>query len=306
MNGIPREHVAAVIPAYNEAKTVSDIVKGASRYAKEVIVVDDGSSDGTAGLAISAGATVIRIPNNCGKGKALAIGLTTAALNGSKVVVCLDADGQHDPDDIPRVIEPVLEGRAEMVIGSRFLDASSKNLIPVYRRAGQHMLTFATNIGSPVRITDSQSGYRAFRKEVLETFHYCESGMGVESEMVRAAVRKGLRIEEVPIKARYDGLDTSTLNPTNHGMRVLTSILRTVRYEHPLLYFGVGGLAMTIAGVLFGLYSVQQYIEGGSLPFGPSLLAVMATTVGIILMTVGLILSAIGEMIDTNRGARSQ
>ena len=123
MSDVPKEQITAVIPAFNESKTISWVVQGASKYAGEVIVVDDGSSDGTAEAAVSAGAHVIRIPKNGGKGNALGIGLTTAALNGSKVVVCLDSDGQHDPEDIPKLAAPVLEGEADMVIGSRFLDA---------------------------------------------------------------------------------------------------------------------------------------------------------------------------------------
>lgn len=297
MSEIPKEHITAVIPAFNEAKTITKIVDGAAKYAGEVIVIDDGSIDGTAEAAVLAGAHVIRIPRNQGKGNALGIGLTTAALNGSKVVVCLDSDGQHDPEDIPRIVAPVLEGRADVVIGSRFLDASSRELIPAYRRMGQGVLTYATNLGNEVRITDTQSGYRAFRKEVLNSFEYIESGMAVESEMVRRAVRGGLRIEEVSIKAQYDGLDTSTMKPGSHGMSVLNSVLKSVRFEHPLLYFGVSGLLMTLVGISLGIYSIQQYISERFLPFGPSLIAVTLAALGILFMSVGLILSAIGEMV---------
>jgi hypothetical protein len=192
-----------------------------------------------------------------------------------------------------------------MVIGSRFLDASSKGLIPAYRRVGQSVLTFATNLGSPVRITDSQSGYRAFRKEVLSGFEYTEAGMGIESEMVRSAVRHGLRIEEVPIRAQYEGLDTSTMKPSSHGMSVLGSVLKSVRSEHPLLYFGVTGVAMTIVGVMFGLYSIEQYISVKALPFGPSLVAVLLTALGILFVLVGLILNAISELMANVRGKRN-
>ncbi len=304
MNDIPREHIAAVIPAFNEAKTISMVIHGVSKYAGEVIVVDDGSSDGTADLAVSAGANVIRIPRNVGKGNALGIGLTTAALNGSRVVVCLDADGQHNPDDMPRIVAPVLDGRADMVIGSRFLDASSRELIPTYRRMGQNILTYATNIGNTVRITDSQSGYRAFRKDVLRGFEYAESGMGVESEMVRMAVRNGLRVEEVPITARYDGLDTSSIRPGRHGIGVLNSVLRSVRSEHPLLYFGVGGLFLMIIGLILGVYSVEQYITVSQLPFGPSLLATLFTAMGTVFLLVGLILNAISSVAASDRNGR--
>ena len=301
----PKDAITAVIPAFNEEKTIGGVVEKAMRHAGIVIVVDDGSVDRTAEFAAAAGAHVIRFPRNGGKGNALGIGLTTAALNGSNVVVCLDSDGQHDPDEIPTVVGPILAGRADMVIGSRFLDASSKGLIPAYRRVGQGVLTFATNLGSPVRITDSQSGYRAFRKEILSGFEYTEAGMGIESEMVRSAVRHGLRIEEVPIRAQYEGLDTSTMKPSSHGMSVLGSVLKSVRSEHPLLYFGVTGVAMTIVGVMFGLYSIEQYISVKALPFGPSLVAVLLTALGILFVLVGLILNAISELMANVRGKRN-
>lgn len=293
--------VTAVIPAYNEEKTIAQVVEGARKHVSEVLVIDDGSVDRTVYIAMEAGARVISIPRNIGKGHALSIGLTTAALNGSEIVVCLDSDGQHDPNDIPKIVEPIADGRADMVIGSRFLDAHSRDLIPAYRRVGQGVLTIATNMGSAVKITDSQSGYRAFRRNILRSFDYAETGMGIESEMVRSAVRRGLRIEEVPITAKYEGLDTSTLKPGNHGMTVLGSIIREIRSEHPLLYFGVSGLAMTIVGVIFGLYSLEQYITLKALPFGPSLLAVMLTALGILFILVGLILNAISQMVG---GAR--
>jgi hypothetical protein len=170
---------------------------------------------------------------------------------------------------------------------------------------GQGVLTFATNLGNPVSITDSQSGYRAFKKDALMSFDYVQTGMGIESEMVRSAVKSGLRIEEVPISAKYEGLDTSTLKPGTHGMSVLGSIIREIRSEHPLLYFGVSGLIMTIVGVAFGLYSIEQYTNVKALPFGPSLLAVMLTALGILFILVGLILNAIGQMVVDRENLRT-
>ena len=288
--------VTAVIPAYDEQWTISQIVRTAKQYADDVIVVDDGSEDGTGELAVSAGASVIRIPKNTGKGHALAIGLSTAAMNGCNVVVCLDADGQHNPADIPRIVQPIVEGKADMVIGSRFLSRESKDLIPAYRKVGQSILTSATNFGSMVKITDSQSGYRAFTKEVIRGFAFSESGMGIESEMIRNAARSGARIQEVPIDARYEGLKSSTYSPGSHGMTVLGSIIRSVRSEHPLLYFGVSGAMMTIIGITLWLYVIHQYTGTNALPFGPTLLAVLTTVLGILFISVGLILNAISEL----------
>ncbi len=288
--------ITAVIPAYNEQETIGQIVQTAKQYADDVIVVDDGSDDCTGELAVSAGASVIRIPKNTGKGHALSIGLSTAAMNGCNVIVCLDADGQHDPVDIPKIVQPIVEDKADMVIGSRFLDRESKDLIPAYRKIGQSILTSATNFGSSVKITDSQSGYRAFTKEVVREFAYSEAGMGIESEMIRNAVKSGARIQEVPVAAKYEGLESSTYSPGNHGITVLGSIIRSVRSEHPLLYFGVSGAIMVTVGIILGLYAILQYTETHALPFGPTLIAVVVTILGILFILVGLILNAISEL----------
>jgi len=159
-------------------------------------------------------------------------------------------------------------------------------------------------LGNPVRITDSQSRYGAFKKDALKSFDYVQTGMGIESEMVRSAVKSGLRIEEVPITAKYEGLDTSTLKPGTHGMSVLGSIIREIRSEHPLLYFGVSGFIMTIVGVVFGLYSIEQYISIKAVPFGPTLLAVMLIALGVLFVLAGLILNAISSMMNNGHGKR--
>lgn len=299
-----RPKITAVIPAYNEEKTIGRIVEGVKKHVAEVLVVDDGSHDDTTRIAMDAGAKVVRIPTNQGKGIALSIGLNTAALNGSSVIVCLDGDGQHDPEDIPKLAEPIIHGRADMVIGSRFLDVHSRELIPAYRRIGQRILTIATNLGNSVKITDSQSGYRAFSRDSLAAFDYVESGMGIESEMVRNAVKRGLRIEEVPIVARYEGLDTSTLGPSNHGITVLGSIIRDISGERPLLYLGITGLFVTIVGIAFGLYTINFCLDSGALPFGTTTVAVMLAVVGTLVVLVGLILNAIRQMVVNSRNRR--
>jgi hypothetical protein len=128
--------------------------------------------------------------------------------------------------------------------------------------------------------------------------------MEIESSMIRSAVRRGIRIEEVPIVAKYEGLDTSTMTPSSHGMSVLSSVLRAVRSEHPLLYFGVSGIVMAVAGVILGLYSIEQYISLRALPFGSSLAAVMLTVLGVLFVLVGLILNAISAMVVEGRARR--
>jgi len=288
---VPR--LAVVIPAYNEAKTIAEVVKGAAKYAEEVIVVDDGSTDGTAFVAKAAGAYVIRIANNSGKGVALSMGLSTAALNGADLIVCMDADGQHNPDEIPILCAPILRKEADLVIGSRFLSEDGKKEIPLYRTIGQKILTEATNFGNGVKVTDSQSGFRCLTRKAALSLELTETGMGIESEMVNDAAKRGMKIVEVPISCRYEGLETSTLKPTKHGMSVLSSIINNIRDEHPLLYFGLGGLIIASIGIVAGLYSIYQFIAYKSLPFLPSLVAILLFFLGTISIFSGVILNSL-------------
>lgn len=286
-------NLLVVIPAYNEAKTIGGIVKSASQYADEVIVIDDGSTDSTAFVAKAAGGKVIRLPQNSGKGVALSVGLSTAALNGADYIVCLDADGQHDPDEIPKVCAPVLRGDADLVIGSRFLNKKSQEEIPRYRTVGLRVLTKATNMTNGSDVTDSQSGFRCLSKKAAMAINLTEQGMGIESEMIVDASKHGLKIAEVPITCKYDGLDTSTLKPGMHGTSVLASIIRSIRDEHPILYFGLGGFILTLIGISAGLYSLYQFISIKALPFIPSLVAVLFFFLGLISIFTGIILNSL-------------
>ena len=289
--------LTVVIPAYNEARMIADVVSGSLKYADEVIVVDDGSRDNTSFVARAAGARVIRLPKNNGKGVALTLGLKTAAINGADVIVCLDGDGQHDPEEIPRVALPVIRGEADVVVGSRFLDTVGSKEIPGYRQVGQTILTKATNIGSGkgVRITDSQSGFRSLSRNAVLKMELTEEGMGIESEILIDASKLGLRIKEVPITCKYDGLDTSKMAPGKHGVSVLSSILRNVRDEHPMLYFGVGGMILALIGVSAGLYSLYQFTLMKSLPFLPSLVAVLFFFLGAISVFSGILLNSLAS-----------
>lgn len=154
--------ITAIIPALNEEISIGTVVLKTKKYADHVIVVDDGSTDDTAEVARIAGAYVIKHSKNRGKGWALETGFDEARKNGTKIIVTIDADGQHDPSEIPKVIGPIISREADMVIGSRYLNGNS---IPIYRRIGQRILDRTTNINSGINITDTQSGFRAFAVE---------------------------------------------------------------------------------------------------------------------------------------------
>ena len=212
--------IVAIIPAYNEEDALADVIAKTSQYVDEVIIVNDGSSDRTAEVAIEAGAKLIRHSTNLGKGEALKSGFE--AIDDDSIIVTIDGDGQHNPDEIPAIIKPIIEDGADLVNGSRYMNGPEENT-PAYRRVGQRVLDIATNISAGIKVTDSQSGFRAFSPRTKGVFRFKDTGFGIESEMLVDAAEAGLKIVEAPITVRYD-LDGSTKDPVTHGVGVLIKI----------------------------------------------------------------------------------
>jgi glycosyltransferase involved in cell wall biosynthesis len=287
----------AIIAAFNEEDTIGTVVIKTKKHVDKVIVVDDGSTDKTAEVAKIAGAEVVSHTKNGGKGSALKTGFKFIQNLHPDVVVCLDGDAQHNPDDIPILTAPIEKGEADMVIGSRFLIKDHKKEIPLYRRFGQWMLTATTNFGTSEKITDSQSGFRAFSGDVIDKFSFNQTGFSIESEMLTDAKESSIKIKEVPISMRYNGLNTSTETPGKHGFGVLNNILKIVSQKRPLLLFGVSGMLLLIFGLLFGVYSINFYLTYRSVPFGPSLLAALLILIGVLSVFAGMILNSMLIMI---------
>lgn len=213
----------AIIPAFNEEIAIGSIILRTLQYVNMVLIVDDGSSDKTSEVAKLAGAEVITHVNNLGKGEALKSGFQ-AISDEWDIIVTIDADGQHNPDEIPKLINPILEEGADLVNGSRYMNGPEENT-PAYRRVGQQVLDKATNISAGIDVTDSQSGFRAFSNKTLGCFRFEDTGFGIESEMLVDAAEAGLNIVEVPITVRYD-VDGSTKGPITHGVGVLFNITK--------------------------------------------------------------------------------
>ena len=289
--------ITALLPAYNEEVSIGSVVLRTKQYADRVVVIDDGSSDHTAEVAALAGAEVLRHQKNQGKGAALKTGFTS--LNGDSVIVTIDTDGQHDPADIPRLVDPILRGEADMVNGSRYLNGNGKNT-PLYRRVGQKVLDTATNLDSGLSITDSQSGFRAFSGKAKGVFSFKQNGLAIESEMLADAAAASLRIQEVEIGVRYD-VGKSSENPVSHGVRILIRVLHDMELRRPLYYFTVPGLLMAGAGILMGLNFLSVFARGGSLMYGPTLLMVLITLVGSFMAMTGVILHSISRLIAESK-----
>lgn len=289
---MPRESVLIIIPAYNEELTIGSVVALSKRYG-DVLVVDDGSQDRTTKIASSCGAHVLRHEKNKGKSAALETGFRYALEKNYDIVVTLDADGQHDPDFIPSVIEPILRGDADMVIGSR---TRGKNRIPLYRRFGLWILNKGTQIASNLNI-DSQSGFRAMRKELLEGIDLECEGYCVETEMIVKALERGFKIVEVPIEARYDVPHKHKRHPLLHGLELLDNLLGLIGYRRPLLLFGSLSLISFACAVMLGYWALEPYYSGGHVYLTQAIGAGIFTVIGIQLLIAGFTLNVLAKMV---------
>ncbi|MEM2527966.1 MAG: glycosyltransferase family 2 protein, partial [Ignisphaera sp.] len=215
--------IVACIPAYNEEKSIAKVVLKSRKYVDKVIVCDDGSTDMTGEIAEALGAEVIRHHKNMGYGAALESLFRRALDIRADIVVTLDADGQHNPEDIPRIIEPILRGEADIVIGSRFLSSRSK--MPAYRRIGVKIINSIFRAGAK-KISDTQSGYRAYSIKALSLVRPIESGMGASVEILLKAEQNKLRIKEIPIRIYYKVEQPSKVNPVVHALDVILTTLK--------------------------------------------------------------------------------
>ncbi|MDD4378261.1 MAG: glycosyltransferase family 2 protein, partial [Eubacteriales bacterium] len=225
----------AAMPAYNEAHSIADVIKGCRKYVDRVVVVDDGSTDNTVDIAESLGAYVVRHEINQGYGAALRNCFETARNLGAGAMVIIDSDGQHDPSEIPKLLEPLKHG-FDLVIGSRFVNGNGKN-VPVYRKFGMKVLDVATYIAGGLNVTDSQSGFRAYGKRAIENINLNGTDMSAGSEILIQARDHNLTFTEVEIHCRYDLEDCSSEHPFIHGPRVLFHLLKDMEYRRHLYFF---------------------------------------------------------------------
>jgi len=282
--------VLAGIPAYNEARYVGSIVLQARQYVDEVIVVDDGSTDNTARVAELAGATVLRNNQNRGYGAAVRSILAEAKKRNPDILVLLDADAQHDPNEIPTLIKPIPKG-FDLVIGSR---EAQKDKTPRYRRIGQKVILRSTRLASKANISDSECGFRAFSQRAISELELQASGMAVSSETIVRATEKNLRITEVPISNIYT-MDGSTLNPIRHGIDVLSRIIVMISQRRPLFFFGLAGGILLVVGLIIGIRVINIAATKGALAIGSTVLTTLFIIAGISSIFTGIILNALGR-----------
>jgi len=216
--------IIAAIPCLNEEKFIGEIVSKTRVFVDKVVVIDDGSSDNTCKAARAAGAEVIRHKRRQGAGAATRAAFEAAKKYHANILVTLDGDGQHNPDEIPKVLEPILNEGADLTIGSRFFQQKLKN-IPKYRKFGIDVITWLYNLGSVTKVSDSQSCFRAHSRRLLEAVNITEDGFGFSVQVLIQARRKGFVIREAPVSCIYHS-DGSTLNPVSHGLGVALSVIK--------------------------------------------------------------------------------
>ena len=267
------------IPAYNEENNIAGIITKLKKITNSIIVCDDGSSDMTAEISRNLGAIVISHDKNRGYGATINTIFQKAVEIESDVLVTFDADGQHRVEDIPKLLIPIEKNVADIVIGSRFLKNESD--VPNYRRMGIKMITGVTNASINQKLTDAQSGFRAYSKRVLTEISPSDNGMGISTEILIKASSKSLKISEVPIEILYPG-NTSTHNPVSHGTSVLISTIKYTSIEHPLKFYGIPSLIFLVMGFIFTYSAIDFYIEFSRLNTNLTLIGAGTILIGVV------------------------
>ena len=287
------------IPAYNEEKNIALIITKLKKITDSIIVCDDGSSDLTGEIARELGAIVISHPKNMGYGAAirsLFLKATELDLDG---LITMDADGQHRIEDVNSVFKPINDEVADIVIGSRFLDKKSEEM-PNYRKVGIKIITKVTNLSIKEKLTDSQSGFRAYNKKALQKVIPSDVGMGVSTEILIKASNLELKVTEVPIKVHYD-VDTSTHNPVSHGTSVILSTIKFTSIHNPLKFYGIPGIIFLIIGLGFIAWTIQIYATSQQIITNVSLIGIGCIVLGAVLLMSAVILFSVVTVVGEKK-----
>ena len=288
----------ACIPAYNEESHIESLVKSAKNHVDSVVVCDDGSTDNTANIAKNAGAVVISHKINKGYGAAIISLFDYARENNVDTMITVDGDGQHDPDQIPLLVDILFQHNVDVVIGSRFLNQNTE--APGYRQRGIKIITSTANYGTDLKVSDSQSGFRAYSKIAINAIHPTEENMSVSTEILFKISNKGLSLAEVPITISYDG-DTSEHNPLSHGVSVLANTIKYVSIKHPLQFYGIPGILVTAIGIILGGLFLDGYLNNQVVLFGMMAGSVVLFLLGTILSVTAVILFSMANLIRNNK-----
>jgi glycosyltransferase involved in cell wall biosynthesis len=282
------------IPAFNEEKNIASIIMKLKKVTDHIIVCNDGSTDMTEEISKKLDVVVINHSRNMGYGSAIRSIFLKAKELQADILVTFDADGQHRVEDIQSVTQPIIDNKADIVIGSRFLE--NKSDIPEYRKLGIKIITKITNSSLKEKLTDSQSGFRAYSKNVLKNITPSESGMGVSTEILIKASNAGHKIAEVPITIMY-GSDTSTHNPVSHGTSVLFSTIKFTSIEHPLKFYGIPAIIFLGIGFVFMLWTFQTYAVEKEIITNVALIGIGSLVIGIVFLLSAILLYSLVSVV---------
>ena len=282
--------IVAIVPAYNEEGSIAKVILRAKRYVDEVIVCDDGSTDMTFKIAEALGVKVVSHDENRGKGEAMKSLFGVIMALDPDIILALDGDGQHNPDEIPMLVKPIEKGVSDIVIGSRYV-GGAKPSAPLYRRLGLHLINFLYK-SAGVYTKDTQSGFRAYSQKAFQYLINCDAdGYGIEGEQLFLAARNGLRVIEVPVNVKYAGLgQTSKKTPVLHGVDTVLTLLRLVVEERPLKYLGSPGIILTFTGIILGLYLLWTFNASQHFSIPVAILTVGMLTIGLLSIVAGIVL----------------
>ncbi len=284
--------IAVTIPAYNEEKTIGKVIEGIKKaldrkHNYEIIVVDDGSRDKTAKIAKDAGAIVYSHPQNFGLAETFKTAMQKAIDHKADVIVHTDADGQYDAEDIPKLIQKLNEGY-DLVLGSRF-DGRIESM-PMINKLGNRAFSAVISQITRQKITDAQTGLRAFTKEVAK-LPIISNYTYTQEQILRAAKAK-YRISEVPVNflKRKDGKSRLLRNPFEYAIKAWITIFRIYRDYEPLKFFGIFGGSILLVGLILGTFVTYSFITEGLVGGIPRVvLAGVFITMGIQIILFGFL-----------------
>lgn len=288
------------IPAYNESEVIGTVVKDVLEYADEVVVVDDGSGDETSSIANSNGATVIQHDYSKGYGAAIKTLFQYADESCVDDLVILDADGQHEPSHIPKLVSARDEMNCDIVIGSRSINGHRSEMY-FTRRFGFFVINSLTNLtlgtlSTNSWITDSQSGFRVYGQAIVRSLAQDQTlsdHMGASIDILHHARRKGFRICEIGTNIYYPPESSNSHTPLTHGMILFNTLIRTVEREHPILAFGAPGFVFLLFSIGFGNWTVYNYLNSGTFPYGIAIVTSFFGLTGLFGIMTGVILHSL-------------
>ncbi|QMU53924.1 MAG: glycosyltransferase [Nitrosopumilus sp.] len=282
--------IIVCIPAFNAGKTIRDVSQRCKKFCDEVLVCDDGSTDNT---ALEGGALVVKHKKNMGKGAALRTLFKESIRKDVEIIVTIDGDGQFLPEEIPNLTTPIKDNSAEVVIGYRF---ESKNM-PKYRKVGNKILDRLVKITSDLPYHDTQSGFRAYQKQVLESLNFQENGFGADTEILMQITKKNVSVKEEEITVLYNlENSTSTKNPISHFSSLVLMIIEIIAIKHPLRYLGIPGIGLMIIGIIFSVIVISFFNETRQFSIPSTLIALGSFVSGLMLLLMSTVLFSISKM----------